>query len=169
MAEIWKDIPGYEGLYQVSDTGKVRHLPRVTQDGRQVGMRMLRRQRSDKYGHKIVALADREGNVSRRFVHRLVLLAFVGPCPEGLEVCHNDGRGWNNRLENLRYDTRSSNQIDCVKQGKNNFAKLNEESVRAIRKGFEEGVSAINLGKQFGVSREAIYNVVKRKTYDWIK
>lgn len=49
--------------------------------------------------------------------HRLVLQAFVGPCPEGMEACHNNGNPADNRLENLRWDTPSSNALDKVKHG----------------------------------------------------
>lgn len=43
--------------------------------------------------------------------------AFVGPCPEGMEVCHNNGDCTDNRLENLRYDTKSANMLDRVRHG----------------------------------------------------
>jgi hypothetical protein len=52
------------------------------------------------------------GRREYRYVHDLVLLAFVGAKPAGLEVCHGDGVKTNNRLSNLRYDTRSANALD---------------------------------------------------------
>ncbi len=51
------------------------------------------------------------------FAHRAVLLAFVGPCPEGMEACHNNGDPLDNRVENLRWDTRSNNTLDKVAHG----------------------------------------------------
>lgn len=51
-------------------------------------------------------------------VHRLVARAFLGPCPPGQEVCHWDGDPANNRIDNLRYDTRASNSTDTVRHGR---------------------------------------------------
>jgi hypothetical protein len=71
-------------------------------------------------------------------VHRLVLESFVGPCPEGMEACHNDGDVLNNRLSNLRWDTRQSNQFDRYKHGtdqcgeKNASSKLTRDQVLEI-------------------------------------
>ena len=121
MEEIWKDIPGYEGLYQVSNLGRVKSLPRVVlrrmKNGkvhpRRIHEKLLVPARQYR-GHQQVCLC-KEGIENHQFVHRLVLLAFVGPCPEGMEVCHNDSDPTNNRLDNLRYDTRSGNKIDSVK------------------------------------------------------
>jgi hypothetical protein len=59
----------------------------------------------------------RVGSQSQRAVHRLVLEAFVGPCPPGMEGCHNDGDQLNNRLDNLRWDTPSNNKLDSVRHG----------------------------------------------------
>lgn len=68
-------------------------------------------------GHLAVKLrcCDRAVNC---LVHRLILEAFKGPCPEGLECCHNDGDAGNNRLENLRWDTRESNLADKARHHK---------------------------------------------------
>lgn len=55
-------------------------------------------------------------------VHRLVMAAFVGPCPDGIEVCHNNGNPADNRLSNLRYGTHSENQLDQVKHKTHYFA-----------------------------------------------
>ena len=56
-------------------------------------------------------------------MHRLVLAAFVGPLPEGKEVCHNNGNPGDNRLENLRYGTKSENNLDRVKHGTHHEAR----------------------------------------------
>ena len=72
-------------------------------------------------------------------VHKLVLEAFVGPCPDGLECCHNDGNSFNNHIDNLRWDTHKSNIHDRIKHGTSNrgelcgTAKLTLDQVRAIR------------------------------------
>lgn len=114
-AEVWLPIGGYEGIYEVSSLGRVRSLDRVCPYGRRrTGrVRVPRRQSS---GHLTMSLS-RDG-LSKDFqVHHLVLLAFVGPRPEGAEGCHWDDDGSNNRIENLRWDTRSANALDCVRNG----------------------------------------------------
>jgi hypothetical protein len=68
------------------------------------------------YGHLGVTLKRKDQEITMA-VHRLVMLAFVGPCPDGLNVCHNDGVATNNVLGNLRYDTPSSNSQDRVRHG----------------------------------------------------
>ena len=109
--EHWLPVADYEGLYEVSDLGQVRSLPRRTTSGR-----VLKPQPVSKFGH-LEASLSRNGKVSRQLVHRLVLAAFVGPCPEGEEVRHLDGNPGNNRLSNLAYGTRGENNLDAVRHG----------------------------------------------------
>lgn len=114
--EQWKPVPGYEGSYEVSDQGRVRSLDRLVpgKDGRVTRFhgRVLKPW-ENQVGHKYVQL----GRKDKRIVHRLVLETFVGPCPEGMEACHwNDVPG-DNRLENLRWDTRRANSLDRQRNG----------------------------------------------------
>lgn len=109
--EIWKDIPGYEGRYQVSDEGRVRSLPhrvRLVVRGKETTRLFpgrLLRPGPQQSGHLSVAI----GKGNSRQVHQLVLEAFVGPRPAGCEVLHLNHNPADNRLENLRYGTRSEN------------------------------------------------------------
>lgn len=116
--ETWRPIPGYEGSHEASDLGRIRSIDRVVDygDGRRRRRKgtVLKGTRRHKAGHLYVNLA----NPDIQGVHRLVLLAFVGPAPEGMEGCHNDGDATNNRLDNLRWDTRSANNYDRVKHGR---------------------------------------------------
>lgn len=109
--ENWRDVPGHEGGYQVSDAGRVRSLPRRvrvvahgTEATRASPGRVLR-PGTTRSGHVSVAI----GKGNSRLVHQLVLEAFVGPRPEGCEVLHLNHRPADNRLENLRYGSRSEN------------------------------------------------------------
>src|SRR4051794_26778402 len=95
-------------------------------------------------GHLAVCLV-RDGEKHTRHVHRLVLEAFAGPCPGGLECCHNDGAPANNRRENLRWDTRKANVEDSRRHGTMRLgsrarAKLREDDVLEIRRLKAEGV-----------------------------
>ena len=118
MPEMWKPVVGYEGLYEVSDLGNVRSVDRTviykTGQTRHYKGRTLKLKPA--HGYWRVEL-NQNGKPAFFQVHRLVLAAFVGPLPEGKEVCHNNGNPGDNRLENLRYGTKSENQLDRVKHG----------------------------------------------------
>lgn len=121
--ETWLDIPGYEGRYRVSDQGQVLALARerLIRGRLQPRKECLLQGTIKKWGHRRVQLYF-NGKRREFFVHRLVMLAFVGPVPEGMEVCHNNGDPTDNRLTNLRYGTRSDNERDKVRHGTHNFA-----------------------------------------------
>lgn len=107
----------------------------------------------------------------RRPIHHLVLEAFVGPRPAGMEGCHNDGDPTNNRLDNLRWDTSKANQADKTKHGtmsrgeSNGQSKLTTEKVHAIRTESAIGAGARKLAARHGVSRSLIRQVISRKTW----
>ena len=111
MTEVWKPIPGYKG-YEVSNLGRVRSLDRYLPDGRRRKGTVLRAS-IDTGGYPTVTLGHR----GQHRVHRIVMLAFCGPVPEGKEVCHLDGNRQNNAIPNLRYDTRLNNIKDAVRHG----------------------------------------------------
>lgn len=115
--ERWRPIPGYEGRYEASDQGRIRSLPRtvVGSNGGRYPVRggVLRLQTRDN-GY-LTVLLGRGG--SPQLVHRLVMAAFVGPCPEGQEVRHLNGDRSDDRLGNLAYGTKSRNMYDAVQHG----------------------------------------------------
>ena len=113
--EKWLPIPGYEGRYEVSDLGRVRSLARKDSRGRSRRERILRGRPQAK-GHLAVALYA-DGVRCDQLIHWLVLLAFVGPRPEGMDACHWNDEPADNRLANLRWDTRAANIADSVRNG----------------------------------------------------
>ncbi|MGJ4148896.1 NUMOD4 motif-containing HNH endonuclease [Corynebacterium macclintockiae] len=125
QAEQWRPIPGYEGHYEVSNMGQVRSLDRkiLRKDGRPKSLRgrVLSPYRG-KSGHLSVALAL-NGAQRTCLVHRLVLLTFVGSCPDGMEACHWNDAPDDNRLENLRWAPRGDNNLDRVRNGIHSMAK----------------------------------------------
>lgn len=129
MSEQWNPIPGYEGRYEVSNFGRVRTVARVIPyiDGRlrRVPQR-IRKTSLDTRGYVALTLTDATGDARSRAVHVLVAAAWLGPRPEGMEVCHNDGDKTNPRLDNLRYDTRSENALDLVRHGQHPWAHRTE-------------------------------------------
>lgn len=115
MIERWAPVPGYPG-YEVSDLGAVRSY-RISGPGDRLRREPRVMHPSAAHaGHLRVPL-HRAGVKELRFVHHLVLEAFVGPRPQGKECCHNNGNPSDNRLENLRWDTSKANAADRERHG----------------------------------------------------
>lgn len=111
--EVWMPVPDYQESYQVSNQGRVKSLPRPGYRHRRP--RMLRLNPAHG-GYRSVCLY-RNAKQRRVAVHRLVLTAFIGPCPEGHVACHRDGNPANNVVSNLYWGTPSENQLDNVRLG----------------------------------------------------
>lgn len=122
MIEEWKPIPGYEGSYEVSNQGRVRSLERIDSGGNHRRGKILSPRKNPYRGHLAVLLYKEDRRASQ-LVHRLVLEAFIGPCPEGMESCHWNDVSDDNRLVNLRWGTRSDNRKDSVRNGTHNNAR----------------------------------------------
>lgn len=128
VTELWRWVPNYEGIYEVSNMGRVRSIDRAITYynwrarktiAHKVKGRLLRPGKASN-GYFTVAL----GRKNSRTVHSLVAEAFIGPCPAGHEVLHIDGSRVNNCVNNLRYGTRSENNLDAVKHGTRDLKKL---------------------------------------------
>lgn len=169
--EIWKDIPGYEGRYQASTDGRIRsvdHRVRVVAHGteatRLVRGRVLRPGKYCKAGHVSVVLGHGEPGVP---VHQLIALTFLGPAPDKCEVCHNDGNPGNNALRNLRYDTRSENIKDVIRQG-GVWRKLSAEDVHEIREMIGRGYTGVEIAKAFCITPGHVSAIKNGRVYAWL-
>lgn len=123
--ERWLPVVEYEGCYEVSDQGRVRSLGRMVRNSRGGGMRRISsRILAQAYdGHKRSQVClSKDGKAKVRLVHQLVLEAFCGPRPLGMECCHWNDDPSDNRLDNLRWDTHSANNLDAVRNGRNHHA-----------------------------------------------
>ena len=125
--EQWRPVVGYEGLYEVSDQGNVRSVDRAFVDGmgrtRRLRGRPLRAHINASNGRRMLQLKAPGRERLMTTIYPLVLEAFVGPRPPGMDACHNDGDRLNDRLENLRWDTSSENGRDTVRHGKHPWAR----------------------------------------------
>jgi hypothetical protein len=122
------------------------------------------------WGHLSVNL-HRVGEKNRRYIHHLVLEAFVCPRPPGLVCCHWDGDPANNTLSNLRWGTYKSNCDDMLRHGTRRRgetafkAKLKESEVLEIRGMIADGASAGDLATCFGVGTANIMAIARRRTW----
>jgi hypothetical protein len=110
---IWQPIPGYHGLYEASDKGLIRRVPRSA--AHTETHRILKPWTSTTGYHSVTLYT--EGQSRKHRVHRLIASTFLPEPTEGQEVCHNDGNKLNNAADNLRWGTRSDNVRDAVKHG----------------------------------------------------
>ena len=119
IEERWRPVVGWEGQYDVSNQGRVRSRDRwvsaVNRDGTPRVNKLkgkVLKGTPDSDGYLKVNLRDGLGRVKTRMIHCLVAEAFLGTRPTGLVVCHFPNGSWDNRVSNLRYDTRSANELD---------------------------------------------------------
>lgn len=171
--EEWRDVPGYEGFYQVSSLGRVRGVERIVDCGcrgmRRLPQRLLKQ--CELGGYQAVEL-NRDGRPRRALVHRLVCAAWHGPPPTSdHQVAHGDGARNNNRPENLRWATAAENAADRDAHGRTQtgsdhvHAKLNPELVREIRLRWAGGENSAKLAAWAGCSSTNIHNVVHRRIW----
>lgn len=170
--EIWKDIKGYEGLYQVSDLGRVKSLDviRIDSIGREKFYkgRLLNAYTQKGRKRKVVFLSH-NGKQQTILVHKLVMQAFVGE-PNGLEICHTDGNEGNNELSNLRYDTKSENQIDIYRYGsRSSQGKLTPDEVTEIRHLLKNpNLCQKYIAKKYGISQQTVSEINTGRTFSWL-
>ncbi len=172
--EIWKAVPGYEGSYEASTFGSIRSLSRAVKSRFKTRMTKaicLKANLTHK-GYLTVGLS-KDKIQKPKVVHRLIAKTFVHNPENKPEVNHIDGDKLNNRFENLEWCTRSENMIHCVKMGLyctkpfegNPNAKLTKDKVREIRKLAESGLHRTEIAAMFGVHKDNISCIVKRKTW----
>ena len=165
--EVWRDVEGYDGDYQISNFGKVRSH----KSGEWRNLKIY----SDDHGYQFVRLS--KNDKGRKFlVHVLVAKAFISNPENKPEVNHKFGDKSDNRACMLEWATRSENIKHAVRMGlrrpkrgvKNGNARLTEENVRYIRKNFQlkdDKFGAAALARKFNVDRKTIFKVIRNETY----
>lgn len=171
LNEVWARVVGYEGLYDVSSFGRVRSCARQRFDGHHnIAERILLPDASRRY---LAVTLSGHGNKIKRPVHRLVLEAFVGPCPSGMQACHNNGNRADNRSLNLRWDTAKANSADKVRHNtvpdcrgeRSKHAKLTERKIRRAEKLRDSGVPQKRIARMFGVADSTLSQALNRRNW----
>lgn len=123
MTEVWAAVNGYEHSYAISNLGRVKSLARKRRC--KLGSYAVMEEKiidgevcANRGGHIRVSLSRSGKKAARRFVHNIVLTAFVGSCPEGMQCRHLDGDPLNNRLSNLAWGTPRENSDDRIAHGR---------------------------------------------------
>lgn len=179
--EIWKPVVGWEGQYEVSNMGRVFSVERmVSGRKRPDGSHHMRRCRARlltpwlESGYPRVSMGSGRAEHPQPNIHRLVLEAFIGSCPDGMECCHGDGNKTNNRLDNLRWDTKTANQADrlahgtaCVGETHPN-SKLTVADVRTMRERRARGEPLKSLARAYGVTTTTICDICKRHSWSHV-
>lgn len=173
--EEWRDIAGHDGIYQVSSLGSVRSLDRTVLVNSTKGTheklfkgRVLKPLYANGYAQ--VCLYSSDGASSRRYVSHLVAETFLGPRPDGAQVCHNDGVRSNNRLKNLRYGTPKENTADKIAHGtlvngeSAYQARLTATDVHEIRRAATVEDYA-GIADRFGISYRTVQSLVARQSW----
>ena len=170
--EQWKDIAGYEGMYQVSDMGQVRSLDRFDDRGRHLKGRVLAQSNTSGY---LCVNPSIDGKATLKYIHRFVAEVFI-PNPDNRpQVNHMDGNKQNNHISNLEWATAKENSEHAWDTGLVNhsgenhtLSKLTEDDVRFIRKHYNPDTTDFNqktLAEKFGVEKCTISQIVHRKTW----
>lgn len=175
LIEIYKDIPGFEGMYQVSNYGNVKSLKRAItrSDGfiQHLKERILGLRIDDK-GYPCVNLSKNRVSKNHK-IHRLIAITFLGAQSAKQVVNHIDGCKTNNLITNLEITTYSGNTIHAFrtglkknKKGQDNYlAKLTNMQALEIREKNSDGLSIKKLAKEYNVSPNCIWGIVKNLTY----
>lgn len=177
----FRAIPGFPG-YAVNRKGDLLSCRRANKNGlfpfwstwrpRKWVLATWKDPKRNRVQYLSVRLRGPDGQMHQQRAHTVVLLAYKGPCPPGLEGCHNDGDTMNNCVRNLRWDTRGANQRDRYAHGRGNFgeraggARLTARRVQLIR---ASKLTPLALSRKYKVHRNTIYLVLSRHTWDHVR
>ena len=171
--EVWKDIEGFNNVYQISSLGNVRSLFRVLTRSNGIkqtvkGKILKTFVNSNGYEFAVFQIGKKTKNFA---IHRLVAKSFIDNNYNKYAVNHINGIKTDNRVENLEWATKSENEIHarkiglkCTKGEKASNAILTEEQVLCIREN-KNNNSQYFLASKFNVSRSCIASIIKNRTW----
>lgn len=175
--EEWKAISEFEGIYEISNYGRVKRLQRVAVRGPGTVRTLKELIRKTRLNQGYETLFLKNGAVNKNVkIHRLVAQEFIDNPHSKIEVNHKDGNKTNNYVGNLEWCTRKENAVHAFRNGLIKFrkgqeclnAKLSNEKVIDIKKRIGAGVSSVIIGEKFGVSKNTINDIKFNRTWTHI-
>lgn len=180
MKEIWRPIPGYEGMYEASNLGNIRNVPRVIIDKRghrhpvKACVRTFHKTPTCQYYVIVLSSGDRQFH--NHLVHRLIASAFLEDYSDKLEINHKDGNKLNNAVDNLEMVTRLENIRHSIDMGlkndsgvNNSRSVLSEAIVKKARIYKIWGLNINELARKHGVVPGTLQLAAIGRTYKNIK
>jgi hypothetical protein len=169
--EVWCDVVGYEGIYQISNLGRLKSLPRIDCRGQRRSERMLKQSfDSDKY--LIVSLFNKRVGLTQK-AHRLTAIAFIKNTHSLPQVNHINGIKTDNRAENLEWCNGRHNTHHAINIGirnlngeNNGCAKLKDGDVLSI---LHSNISNNRLAERYRVSKSTIYRIKRGSGWRHLK
>ncbi len=174
MQEVWRPVVGWEGLYSVSDLGRVRREARSAANGSRWPER-LRTPSVSPQGYRQVRLQS-NGRANTYKVATLVALAFIGLRPDGQVVRHGKNGQLDDSLPNLCWGTQLQNAADKIRDDTHNrgerhgHSRLTADQVRTARRSYdtEKKGSLSRLAREWGVSVQTVWSAATRKNWAWL-
>ena len=171
MEEIWKTVTTNND-YIVSNFGHIQRTKWVNgakRAGRSLGYNLDN-------GYREVCFFDDKHKRKTKLIHQVVCDAFLGPCPDGLEINHKDGNKRNNHLDNLEYVTPSQNIRHALDTGlmvpargtQISTSVLSNRQVRRIRERFKKGASMSDISRRLKIGLTTVSDIVNRRTWTHI-
>jgi hypothetical protein len=170
--ENWRPVPGYEGIYSVSDLGNVRAEDRISACGRKLKSHPCKPNLRD--GRYLGVGLCKDGKMTTFAVHVLVAHAFIGPRPHGQEINHKSGDKTDNGARNLEYCSQKENILHAYRIGLSPIgsdhgrAKVTDDQVREIRSLAIPGQYS-EIGKRYGLTGQQVKRIVLRKQWPHIE
>lgn len=171
--EEWRPVPGYQGFYEVSSLGRVRRLTVKIRCGygkvRTFPGRVMRHGKTHGGYHQFSLC--KHGTVTRVYVHRTVIEAFIGPIPDGMQINHLSGDKNDNSLKNLAICTPSENMRHSTDVLGNHrgalarAAKLSERQVLGVISDYALGMGITALARALKVDPETVRDIISGRTW----
>jgi hypothetical protein len=172
----WRSIPGYENLYKVSDQGFVKSLDRLVKypNGKPAryfkGKILKQSLQVSKYYYGL--RLSKQGKTKLWLTHQLVALAFMGPTPQNMVICHGPKGSFVNTLDNLSFGTCSKNSFDQWRDGtkkhgeKCSWSKLTSADVLEIKKLRMQGIKNKDIAFYFNISPSRVCDIIKGRGWN---
>lgn len=176
IVEEWRDIKDFEGIYQVSNMGRVRSVEHdiVMRNNavKHIGQKVLKLHEGGNNPY-LQAYLHKDKKVQNKLVHRLVVSTFIGEIPDGYEVNHINGNKQDNRVANLEIVTSKENKAHAMRIGLFNphgenqgGARLTNVQAADIRRKYIRGkIRQKDLANEYNVSQNVIFKIVNNITY----